>query len=174
MTVHEIYSTLSDQMLQGVMLHEEFADYYAFLGLCGYKKFHERRYKLESEGYRKLHRYFIEHHNHLIKRPTVVRDDIIPADWYNHSRFDVDVSTLRMAVKTGMEKWVGWERSTKMLMEQMHGELMQIGEVASAMFLKEMICEVDEELREAEEYWMNKKLSDYSIESIMADQEKRW
>lgn len=173
MTVEEIYSATSEHMLKGMMLHEQLADYYLFLGLCGYKRFHERQYKLESEGYRKLHRYFIEHHHKLIRRPAVSPDDIIPQSWYSHDRFDVDTSTVRKGVKEGLERWVAWERETKMVFEQMYDELVHIGEIASAMFFREYICDVDEELKTAENYWQEKKINDYSIESIMHDQSKR-
>lgn len=170
MTTAEIFSNISDHMLKGMMMHEEMADYYHFLGLCGYKKFHEHQFCEESKAFRSLHRYYIDHYNQLILPVNFDQVEVIHSGWYGKTRFDVQPSTIRNGVKTGLETWVMWEKETKKLYENMYTELMQIGEVAGALFLKDIICDVDKELKTAETYWLNKRMADYSMDSIMADQ----
>ena len=99
--------------------------------------------------------------------------DIIPSSWYDHTRDDVDVSTKKNAVKSGLTKWVEWERDTKKLYEQMYKELMELGEVASACKVKELICDVDCELKKAERYWLNKEATGYDMVMIIEEQKRK-
>ena len=169
MTVEEIYSKLANHMLQGIMTHEEFANYYDFLGLKGYKRCHEYHYLDEICQYRGLVRYFINHHNKLIET-EIEAESVIPESWYRYTRQDVDATTKRNAVKSGLQKWVQWERSTKHLYEQMYQELMKIDEVASACKVKELIMHVDCELKKAERYLLCKEATNFDLGSIIAEQ----
>ena len=78
------------------------------------------------------------------------RPDVIPESWYRYSRGDVDSSTRNNAIRVSSGKWVDWERATKTLYEEMCKELMDIGEIASAMFVSRMVKDVSHELAEAE------------------------
>lgn len=173
MTVEEIYGKLSQHMIQGMMIHEQLANYYDFLGLKGYKRCHEYHYLAETCNYRGLCRYYINHHNKLIPDLPVDNPEAIPKSWYKYTRQDVDTNTKRSAVKDGLDMWVKWERDTKELYEDMYKELIDIGEVASACKVKELIHDVDCELKKAERYQLNKKATDYNIESIISEQDKK-
>ena len=170
MTVEDIYSKLAAHMIQGLMAHEQLANYYDFLGLKGYKRCHEYHYLEETCNYRKLCRYFINHHNKLIPESEVDNPEIIPQSWYKYSRQDVDTTTLTNAVKNGVSTWVNWEKQTKQLYEEMYKELMDINEVASAMKIKEFICDVDKELKCAERKYLELKAVDYSLEYVISVQ----
>ena len=167
MTVDEIYSRLSAHMIKGLMTHEQLANYYDFLGLKGYKRCHEYHYLDETCGYRKLCRYFINHHNRLVPYSDVDNPDVIPQSWYRYSRQDVDPNTKSNGVRNGVNIWVDWEKETKHLYEEMYTELINIGEVASAMEIKKFICDVDKELKKAERKQLELKAVDYSLEYIM-------
>lgn len=173
MDVKEIYSKIANHMIEGLMIHEELANYYDFLGLKGYKRCHEYHYIKETLNYRTLCRYFINHHNMLIPDTRVDTPDVIPASWYSHVRSDVDVATKQNAVKTGLTKWVEWERETKKLYQDMYKELIDIDEVASAMKIKCFIDDVDCELKKAERYWLNKEAIGYNMSSIIAEQNRK-
>ena len=173
MTVEEIYSKIANHMIKGMMTHEQLANYYDFLGLEGYKRCHEYHYIKETCEYRSLCRYFINHHNKLIPYSDVENPNIIPSAWYSHIRDDVDTTTKRNAVKSGLTVWVNWEKETKKLYEDMYNELIKIGEVASAFKVKELICNVDCELKKAERYHLNKKATDYDILLIIEEQHKK-
>lgn len=173
MELKEIYSTLSAHMIQGMMAHDQLANYYDFLGLKGYKRCHEYHFLKETLGYRSLNRYFINHHNMLIPEVRVDDPKIIPDSWYSHVRSDVDMTTKQNGVRSGLTKWVEWERDTKSLYEQMYKELININEVASAFKIKEFICDVDMELKKAERYQLNKEATNYDMSMIIEEQNKK-
>ena len=109
----------------------------------------------------------------LIPDTRVDTPDVIPESWYNHVRSDVDITTKQNAVKSGLKKWVEWERSTKSLYEQMYNELIKIDEVASAIKIKQFICDVDCELKKAERYWLNKEATNYDMTMIIEEQDRK-
>lgn len=173
MTVDEVYSEIAAHMIKGMMIHEQLANYYDFLGLEGYKRCHEYHYLNETCAYRGLCRYFINHHNKLIPYKEIDNPNVIPSNWYNHVRNDVDTGTKKNAVKAGLTKWIEWERETKTLYENMYGELTDINEVASAFKIKELICDVDNELKKAERYLLNKEAVGYDITVIIGEQKRK-
>lgn len=173
MELKEIYSKIAEHMVNGMMLHDQLANYYDFLGLKGYKRCHEYHFLAETLNYRSLNRYFINHHNMLIPETRFDNKSAIPDNWYMHVRQDVDMATKRDAVKTALVKWVEWERETKQFYEQMYQELMDIDEVASACKIKEFILDVDQELKKAERYHLNKEAVNYDMSVIIEEQDKK-
>lgn len=170
MTIEEIYSELNEHMIKGLMIHEQMANYYDFLGLCGYKRCHEYHYYEENHNFRKLNRYYINHHNKLIPETRIDNPNIIPESWFKYSRNDVDASTKMNAVKNGMTKWVEWESDTKKLYEKLYQELINIGEIADASMLQCLICDVDKELKIASKQYLKLKSVDYNIGHIIGEQ----
>ena len=173
MTIVEIYSKINEHMINGLMLHDQLANYYDFLGLEGYKRCHEYHYLAENIAYRALNRYFINHHNMLIPEAQFSNENVIPASWYSHKREDVDVTTKKNGVKAGLTKWVEWERDTKHLYEQMYKEALEADEVASAMKIKCLVKDVDRELKKAERYWLNKEAIGYDMTAIIEEQKRK-
>ena len=171
MTVDEIFSELAAHSIQGLMAHDQLADYYTFLNLPGYAKTHEYQFFKENKSYKELCTYYITHYNKLINVQRVDDPKIMPEAWYGHSRYDVDVATRKNSIKKGLETWVQWEMDTKNLYENCIKELMNIGEVASAMYIKGMLRDNVKELERAEHYLLNKRASDYDI-SIIIDEQK--
>lgn len=170
MTVEEIFTTLSNHMVKGLMIHSDYADYYYFLNLCGYGDMHNKHYVSESLSHRNLHKWYITHYNKLIPEERFDYKSVIPESWYKYARKDVGGSTIREAVKDGLTTWVEWERETKKLYEQTYKELMSLDEVSAALFVKDLVCDVTDELCKAEEYHLRKKAMDYSLSDIYADQ----
>ena len=173
MTVEEVFSKIAEHMVNGMMFHEQMANYYDFLGLQGYKRCHEYHYLSETCAYRGICRYYINHYNKLIPEMRFDNVSVIPTNWYSHVRGDVDTNTKRKSVQSGLEKWVNWEKETKELYEQMYNELLDNNEVAGAMKIKELICDVDNELKKAERYSLNKKATDYNISDIISEQKSK-
>ena len=101
MTVEEIFSTLAEHMQEGLLVHQQLADIYSFLNLCGYKKCHEYHYYEESRNYRCLCNFYMEQYYKLIppKEPKTKRKELIPSSWYKYEKIDVDANTKRTAVK---------------------------------------------------------------------------
>ena len=171
MNIGEIYTEISTHMLNGVMIHESMANYYDFLGLKGYSKCHEYHYLSELNEQRKINSYYINHYNKLIENKAIAQPDIIPNNWYNHVRQDVDFNTKINAIKNGFTKWVKWENDTKKFYEKMYIELMNINEITSAIRIKELIYDVDEELKDAENEFLNIETIDYDLSQIISEQE---
>ena len=173
MTVEEVFSTISARAIKGMMVHEQFANYYNFLGLEGYKECHEYHYIEETLSYRDICEYYISHYNKLIPEVQIENPKVIPASWYNHVRQDVDTNTKRNSVKTGLTTWKDWEMNTKKLYEQMFKELMTLNEIAAACKIKELVMNVDKELEKVEGYLLNKEAVGYDIGHIISEQSKK-
>jgi hypothetical protein len=45
MTVEEVFKSIAERQLQGLMMHEDLANYYDFLNLHGYKKCQEYHFQ---------------------------------------------------------------------------------------------------------------------------------
>lgn len=170
MEVQEIFDTLSEHMIKGIMIHESLANYYDFLGLKGYKRCHEYHYLQETCEHRGLCRYYINHYSKLIHEPRFEAPDVIPESWYSHVREDVDTSTKKNAIKNGLTMWRDWERETKHLYERMYKELLDKGEISAANKVNELICGVDKELKKVERYFINKESINYDMPTIIAEQ----
>lgn len=170
MSVEEISAQIAGHMIKGMMIHVQMSEYYRFLGLPGYARFHERRYEEESDGFMMFTKYFIDHFNKLIPEIPIENPAVIPEAWHQYTRQDVDVNTKKQGVKQGLEKWISWKKETKTFFETMFRELMNMGEIAFALFLKDYVVEVDHELKKAEKYNLNKKACDYSMDVIVQEQ----
>ena len=173
MTCEEIFSKLAEHMIKGMMVHEQLANYYDFLGLPGYRDCHEYHFLHETCMYRKLCRYYVNHYNKLI--PEVEFEDVseIPETWYKYERKDVDSATKKNAVKNALTKWVEWETETKTLYSQMYQEMLNNGSVASAEFLLEYVNDVDCELKKANMYWLNKEAIGYDLGTMISEQKSK-
>ncbi len=174
MTVAEIFAELSQHMIKGIMTHEQYANYYDFLGLKGYRKCHEYHYLCETAQHRKLNRYYINHYNKLIEEKRVSDPEVIPSGWFRHTRHDVDPSTKSNAVKSGLESWENWEMETKQLYEHMYVELFNLGEIAAADFVKELVSDVDCELKKVQKYRLDKMATLYSMVDIVCEQREKY
>lgn len=170
MTASEVFAVLKAHMLEGMVFHDEMKRYFGFLGLEGYSGCHAHHYHEETEGYHRLCEYYVSHYNEMIPIRDMKRPDVIPDSWYRANRKDVDTSTKRSAVKDGFQKWVKWEKETKSLYEEMTLELIQMEEIASAEFIKQYVCDVDDELARADKKHIQLETVGYDIGYIMADQ----
>jgi hypothetical protein len=90
MTIDESVNIIVSQMLGGVMLHAQLSHFFNFLGLKGYAECQKYRYYEESSSYMDLNDYYICHYNKFVSDDRVENQNIIPADWYNFTRFDVN------------------------------------------------------------------------------------
>ena len=132
MTVSEIFEKLNSHLVEGVMLHDQLAEYYDFLNLHGYKRCHEYHAFCEFKTRRKVMRYYVNHYNRLPLAEKATNPKAIPENWYNYTRQEVDAGTKKRAVRDGFVKWVDWEKETKKLYEEAVCNLYEIGEIATA------------------------------------------
>lgn len=167
MIIDDIFSSISAHMVKGLMVHEQLANYYDFIGLEKYGKDHEKHYISESKSYRKLNKFYISHHNRLIKETKIENPNVIPAGWYGYSRLDVDTQTKKKALKSGVETWIEWERSTVDLYSDMYRELLELNEVVAAEFVKTLILDAQTEHSNATQLKICLESVDYDLEYVL-------
>ena len=170
MTAEEIFAKMKAHALEGMVFHDEMVRYFDFLNLCGYRDCHKMHYEDETEGYRKLCEYYMNHFNKLLPNTPMQRPNVIPDSWMGYSRHEVDTRTKTSAVKTAIQKWVNWERDTKDLYESMYAELLNENEIAAANFVSRYVDEVDCELKDAEKMHIDLESAGYDIGFILANQ----
>ena len=173
MTIEQIGSLVAQRLLQGTMNHQQFSNY-NFLGLEGYKLFHEYHFFEQTSGYTEFINYFMEHFNRFVPKFTtdsLTIGSIIPDNWYDYSRGDVDLNTKRNAIKNGLERYVRWERQTQKFLEDIYTEAINIHEIALAKKIKEHILAVDKEIKKAEQMWLEIKSTDYDLPTIVSKQD---
>ena len=172
MTIEDIFNKLASHMIEGIMYHDEFAKAYDFLGLYGYAKCQDYHHLEEEQEYRCLSHYYAKHYFKLLQTKEIPKPEVIPQAWFKYTTQDVDASTKKTAIKDLMNKWITWEKSTKELYQIMRQELMQIGEVAAALYIDKYICDVNKELRHAQRKLIYLETINYDLITIMSEQEE--
>jgi len=172
MTINEIFTKLIHHMIKGLMVHDQLTDYYLFLDLEGYRLEQECKYENESTNYRELYKHFVTNHNMLINVGQIENPNIIPSSWYKYTRFDVDISTKKKGIENAFEEWKKWETASLKLYSEMYKELMNLNEVSSALYLKDLIEDVTEELREINSSILKLKAVDYDMTYIYEEQDR--
>lgn len=150
-TPEEIFSEINNRFIGAIMMHGQFADYFDFLGLRGYKRLHEYQHLAESIERRKVCRYYINHHNALIKEDFSGEVNIIPDAWYTAKRLSVGKSTKQKAVEDGFIEYHNWESETKSVYEKYAQKLRETGAVADAIFAEKLVEDVSAELKTVEQ-----------------------
>ena len=172
MTCAEVFSQIDAHMKTGMILHDQLANYYDFLGLMGFKRMHEYHFMREAASMRGLNRYYINHHNMLIDGGEMHIDSAIPQAWHKSTRRDVGISTKRSAVKSGMEMWAEWERKTKKLYEECYCALCDAGEIAAACKVRQLVSDVDMELKDADRLALKMQAIDYDMPTMILMQDE--
>ena len=172
MTIDEIFSNINAHMIEGLMVHSQMSDYYNFLGLEGYHKCHEYHFYKETKAFREINDYYFKHFNKIIAEMANVNPKIIPGDWYKYTRQQVDSATRKNGIASAMTKWVNWEKETKEKYEKMYQELMMMNEVSAAMFVKDLIKDVDEEHAVACQKNLELKAMDFNVSDIVLEQKE--
>lgn len=172
MNVNDIFANASARMIEGIMMHEEYADYFDFLDLMGFKRLHEYQFLAESVEMRGIHRYFINHYNQLLNHKTVSKKSYIPSAWYGYDRTKVDPEAKKNAVKNIFETWTAWERESKKYYETCYCDLCDLHEIAGAMKMKEIVCDVDMELKQADRLLIMLDSMKYDLPSMFLMQDE--
>lgn len=173
MTCEEIFLKLTNHMLEGIMMHEQFVPYYEFLGLPGYARCHKKHYELESEAYMHICKYYIKTYNKLLPVNKFTQPQIIPTSWLQYTRQEVDAKTKQSAVKEGLEYWVEWEKTTYELYQDIYKELFNLDKIADCKEIDLLISDVKEEVCKAEQYHLEKISTNYNMTDIIEEQKKK-
>lgn len=98
--------------------------------------------------------------------------NVIPQNWYSHTRYEVDANTKRTAVHDGFKKWIDYEKDTKQYLLDMAQRLEQANEREAARKLDYLIDHVEKEIEHAEEKVMALENSGYDMNYILQQQDK--
>ena len=170
MSIDEIFSEISAHMIEGLMTHSQLSDYFAFIGLDGYQMCHKYHYFEENNNYKQLSDYYLHHYNKIIIEKPFKNPSIIPEDWYQYNRQDVNIQTRKAAIQAGMARWIEWEKDTKNLYEMLYQELISLNAISAALEIDKYIKDVDNELSEACQKQLELASIDYNISDIIQEQ----
>lgn len=90
--------------------------------------------------------------------------------WYSYTRSEVDNRTKQSALKDFFSRLKSWETETKRLYCDMYREACNDGYIADAIKIKELIEEVDNELKCVERKHLEYKTVDFDLSYIMYQQ----
>lgn len=172
MTIEEIFSQIGQHMIEGLMIHSQMADYYAFLGFKGFAKCHEYHFFEENYNYKKLANYYMNHYHKILLERRFNNPNIIPEEWYQHSREDVSLETKQTYIEAGFKKWIDWERKTKSFYQQQYQSLISLGEIAGAIEVAKYVEDVSKELSKAEMEHLEYSGMKYSLTDILLKQDE--
>ena len=172
MTIDEIFSTLLAHMRKGLMIHDQISTQFAFLNLPAYQKEHRKHLYEETRNYRRLYDFYISNYEKLVPEGLIETPNLIPSNWYNHERIDVDTNTKRTAIRNIIKSWVDWETETKTLLETSYKSLYGLGEIRAAIEIGKYIEEVSAELQGAHEKYISLESIGYDMVTIEDEQKK--
>lgn len=164
MSCMELYAEVSKRMVTALMLHSQMSDYFNFLGLHGFKRTHEYQYFCESIGHRKLHRKVLDIHNKLIPVAGHDKPEVIPKDWYKHTRMDIDDNVVAKYVRAAMKMYKEWEEETKCIYECIACAFMEQGKLTDYNIMCCYVEDVQKELKKI--YKLCEELSDTGYDSL--------
>lgn len=172
MQIEDIYGMILKRQIEGIMFHDEMAQYYAFIGLNGYKHFHKEQAKGEMNGYRRMWCFYIDQYGRLPAGQQAKDPEAIPALWRSFNSNEVTASMKKDAVKEGIEKYIEWETETIRVYEQAYTELWDMGDYVGCEKLKQNLLETDCELSAAKHRQLLLNAVDYDMPFIIREQEK--
>lgn len=170
-SVESIFSEINARMIAALMLHDQMADYFDFLGMKGYKRLHEYQYFSESMERKKLNQYYINHHNKLIPDIYSGQVTVIPENWITANRISVGKSTKQKGIEEGFHQYHEWESETKSLYEHYASKLREMGAVADAIMVEKLVEDVDQELKKLERIVVDLISSGYDMVYITESQQ---
>ena len=171
MTVEEIFSRITARIIKGVMIHQELANYFSFLGLEGYELEQRKRYIDESEFLNKVNQYYVRHYLKLIPDVQIDIPKVIPNKLYKYNSEQLETNDITQAVSSIFQLWMNWEKETKQFYEECYIKLMDDNSaVEDALFVKCIVEDVGKELLNVKSKLLMLKSINFDILKIMEDQ----
>ena len=131
---------------------------------------HEYQFYKDSIAYRSIQRYYINVYGRLIPEERVEDPKLIPEGWRNYKRDQVDQSTKRNAVESGIKNWISWETDTKIKLQDSVKRLHDAGQITDALFVNKLLKDVSHELKCAERMLVDLISTNYDMTSIVEAQ----
>ena len=110
--------------------------------------------------------------SNMSRMNNMSNNPIIPQNWYNYTRYEVDVGTKRTAVKEGFTKWINWEKETKEFLNDMLNKLDNSGFRTFTRKIEFLIDEVEKEIEHGEEKLLALENAGYDMSFILQQQDQ--
>ena len=170
MDAQGIFAAINSHMIEGVMFHDQAAEYFGFLALPSFREEQEKHERAEAKSRQRLVRYYTDHYNCLLPPPDAADPKLIPENWRGHTRHQVDSGTKKRAICEAYVKWRAWECGTRTFYEGYYKELMEQGEAAAACKVMELIRDVDEEIAGLDEEQIMLESMGYDLSVISGEE----
>ena len=167
MNIEEIFTKLLEHMAQGIAFHKQAMEYFNFLTLSGYQECQKYHYYEEIKNCRELYDYYIDNYRRIIKCAPTPISELINASMYKYTREEIDANNKRIAIRNIYKTWVTWETETKQLLENCYNEIV---DPAAALKILELLKEVEKELKDATNKYIQLEMVDYDIIFIEEEQ----
>lgn len=168
----QVYCAINEHMCKAISFHEQLADYFCFLGLQGFKRMLEYQYMNECATKRKLHKRYIDTHHKLIPVKQVELPMFIPSDWNRYTTKDINDSVIPKFVRSALSEYYDWEEKTKRIYEEQCTMLMDANMVADYEFVKELIVDVEKEIKKIHRMMENLNGTGYDVNMVHGMQDK--
>lgn len=161
----ELFQCISDIQLSAVMFHGQMMEYFQFIGLHGFKRFHEYRMKKELCERVKLRSYFLKHYGELLCEDgrTAERREVIPDDWKRYRSKDVTKTIVRQATQKAIKEYIEWESYAKEQYEEYAKELLELDCINDYEYVACLIRDTAYELQKAEKMSVKLNGVDYDM-----------
>ena len=169
MTIEDIFSEIATHMVKGLMIHDQLAQMFCFLGLPGYQKIQSEQYIDESTNYTQITHYYIATYDRVLKTGRVDNPDLL-SSITDLSKDQLRSTTRKQLIESGFTSWVKWEKDTKDLYQRLYSELIACGEVSSAAKLLDYIKDVDSELAKAKDILHRLRAVEFDLVAIADEQ----
>lgn len=174
--IEDVYAILEKRMCLATDFHSQLADFFCFLGLQGFKRMCEYQYMKECAESRKLHRRYIDHHHRIIPPMIDVyageKPNVIPSEWSRYTTQDIDDNVIPKFVRLALTKYYEWEMETKEIITEQCERLMQLNAYADYEFLKEMLRDVEKEIKKVMRLYEQLNGTGYDVTTIHGVQDK--
>lgn len=167
-----VYSDINEHMCKALAFHEQLADYFCFLGLQGFKRMLEYQYMKECAEKRKLHKRYINIHHRVIPFRQVTLPQFIPSDWSRFTTDSIDDSVIPKFVRSALNQYKDWEEKTKELYKEQCAILMDANMVTDYEFVKELVGDVEKELKKIHRLIENLNGTGYDVNMVHGVQDK--
>ena len=170
--VERVYLAIDERMAKGLGFHEQLADYFAFLGLEGFKHMLEYQYMKECADKRGLHKRYIEVHHKMLPVRQVQIPVFVDKGWERYTTKDIDDNVIPKFLRATLKEYCDWEEETKEILEEQCMELRNTTYVSDYEYVKELIVDVEEELKKVHKMIENINGTGYDVNMIHGLQDK--
>ena len=167
----DVMQTVSTRLVEGMMLHNDLADVFDFIGMRGYKRMQEYYGIWDMVSMRKVHRYAINCMGHILPEETP-KYDSLSNRLTGYSRTDLSPQDRTAYLRRAMSKWIEWEQATLHDMESAASTLRTMGEVCAACKVECLVGHVAKELKCAMRKEVELSSVNYDLVFVMQEQTK--